>query len=293
MGSFGERMRRERAKRGISLESVSETTKIRPHILEALEKEEFDKLPGGIFNKGFVRSYARFLGMDDEQVVKIFIEMAGDPDLPLPDPPVPPVRPRPEIPQPKGRRSGGRIAAIVVCAIAVLFGGWEAGRRIRRAAGATGSRVHRTTSEPAMTPAESVATISASSSSSQGNEQSSAVPATDQRANAAAATLQPASRTTTTPGPEPAPAAATPRPERFVILVKAKKPTWVSITADGKPVLEGVLKRKQKARAYSEVVLTTSHAGALAVARNGEPLPPLGDEDQQITVTFTSDGVTR
>ena len=89
MGSFGERMRRERDKRGITLDSISQTTKIGTHILEALEKEEFDKLPGGIFNKGFVRSYANFLGMNEEQVLKEFIEVAGDPEQPLPDPPLP------------------------------------------------------------------------------------------------------------------------------------------------------------------------------------------------------------
>ena len=89
MGSFGERMRREREKRGITLDSISQTTKIGTHILEALEKEEFGKLPGGIFNKGFVRSYARFLGMNEEQVLKEFTEVAGDPEQPLPDPPAP------------------------------------------------------------------------------------------------------------------------------------------------------------------------------------------------------------
>jgi cytoskeleton protein RodZ len=290
MGSFGERMRRERDKRGITLDSISQTTKISTHILEALEKEEFDKLPGGIFNKGFVRSYACFLGMNEEQVLREFIEVAGDPEQPLPDPPAPR---RPEIPQPKERRSWGGVATGVVCAIALLFGGWKAAWMVRRAAGATWSRERSTRSQPAMTPAESVAANNASSSSSQENEQSSSVPATDQPENVATATLQPASQTTITPAPELVPAAAPIRTEKFVILVKAHKPAWVSITADGKPVLEGVLKRKKKIHAYSQVVLKTTNAGALAVSQNGKPLPPLGDQDQQTTVTFTPDGVTR
>ena len=256
MGSFGERMRRERDKRGITLDSISQTTKIGTHILEALEKEEFDKLPGGIFNKGFVRSYAGFLGMNEEQVLKEFIEVAGDPEQPLPDPPAPR---RPEIPQPKERRSWSGVATVVVCAIALLFVGWKAARMVRRAAGAT----------------------------------SSGVPATDQPENVATATLQPASQTTTTPAPELVSTATTARTEKFVILVKANKPVWVSITADGKPFLEGVLKRKKKIHAYSQVILKTNNAGALAVSQNGKPLPPLGNQDQQTTVTFTPDGVTR
>jgi cytoskeleton protein RodZ len=270
MGSFGERMRRERDKRGITLDSISQTTKIGTHILEALEKEEFDKLPGGIFNKGFVRSYACFLGMNEEEVLEEFIEVAGDPEQPLPDPPAPRC---PEIPQAKERRPWGGIAIVVVCAVAFLFGGRKVARMARRAAGATWSN--------------------ASSSSSQGNEQSSGVPATDQPEYVATAMLQPASQTTTTSAPAPVPAAAPTRSEKFLVLVRAHKPTWVSITADGKPFLEGVLKRKKKIHAYSQVVLKTNNAGALAVSQNGKPLPPLGDRDQQITVTFTPDGVTR
>jgi cytoskeleton protein RodZ len=56
MGSFGERLQREREKRGMTLEDVSESTKISSRALRALEEEEFDKLPGGIFNKGAGRN---------------------------------------------------------------------------------------------------------------------------------------------------------------------------------------------------------------------------------------------
>jgi len=291
MGSFGERIRREREKRGISLDSISQTTKISTHILEALEKEKFDRLPGGIFNKEFVRSYARCLGMNQEQVLKEFIDVAGDHELPLPDPPVPR---RQQLPQePQERPSWGGVATAVVCATALLVAGWKIAPMVRRVAGARWSRGDGTGSQPAMDPTESVAANNGSSSSSQTNEPSSGVPATNQPENVATATLQPASATATTPAPELAPAAASARTEKFVILVKARKPAWVSITADGKPVLEGVLKRKKRIHAYSQVVLKTDNAGALAVARNGKPLPPLGVENQQASVTFTPDGVRR
>jgi len=290
MGSFGERLRRERDVRGISLESISTTTKIGTHILEALEKEDFDKLPGGIFNKGFVRSYARFLGMNEEQVLKEFIEVAGDPEQPLPDPPVPR---RPRMRQAKERRSWSGVATVVVCAIALLFGGWKTARIVRHAVGATWSGVHGTRSQPAMTPAESIATKQPSSSSSQTNEQPAVRSATDQAENAEPTTLQPALQRTTTPASELVPVAATAGTEKFVILVTANEPAWVSITADGKRFLEGVLKRKRKIHAASQVVLKTKNAGALAVWLNGKPLPPLGDQDQQSTVTFTRGSVTR
>ena len=255
MGSFGERLRRERDMHGITLESISRTTKIRTQILEALEKEEFNKLPGGIFNKGFVRSYARFLGMNEEQVLKGFIEAAGDPEQPLPNPPV---RRRPEIKQLKARRSWGGVATVVVCAIVLLLGGWVAARIVRRGTRAIWSGGHGARSQPAMSPAESVATNNASSNSSKENEKASGVPATEQPVNTAPKPLQPTSQTTTTLTPE-----------------------------------QGVLERRKKIHAYSQAVFTTNNAGALALSPSGKPLPPLGDQDQQTTVTFTPDGVTQ
>src|SRR5579859_29818 len=69
MGAFGDRLRREREMRGITLDEITESTKISRRHLEALERDHFDQLPGGVFNKGFVRAYARFLGIDEDQAV--------------------------------------------------------------------------------------------------------------------------------------------------------------------------------------------------------------------------------
>jgi cytoskeletal protein RodZ len=87
MGSFGERMQREREMRGITLEEIAESTKIGTRSLRALEGEDFDKLPGGIFNKGFVRAYAKYLGIDEEQAVTDFMAAYGDHQQQLPEPP--------------------------------------------------------------------------------------------------------------------------------------------------------------------------------------------------------------
>src|SRR5512140_3735407 len=77
MGSFGERLRREREMRGITIEEIAEATKIGSRNLRALEDEKFDLLPGGIFNKGFVRAYSKFLGLDEEQAVADYIAAEG------------------------------------------------------------------------------------------------------------------------------------------------------------------------------------------------------------------------
>src|SRR5437660_5264720 len=93
MASFGERLKREREMRGVSLEEIAESTKIGKRNLLALETEEFDKLPGGIFNKGFVRAYAKYLGLDEEQAVTDFLaaENAASTGIRLAVDPVPAV----------------------------------------------------------------------------------------------------------------------------------------------------------------------------------------------------------
>jgi cytoskeletal protein RodZ len=73
MASFGEELKRERELRDISLKEISEATKISIRFLEALELNNFDVLPGGVFNRGFIRAYARFIGVDGEEMVNAYL----------------------------------------------------------------------------------------------------------------------------------------------------------------------------------------------------------------------------
>src|SRR2546429_5541853 len=68
MSSIGETLRREREKRNLGLEQISRELKISARFLEAIEGEQFEILPGGVFAKSFVRQYARFLGLDEEEL---------------------------------------------------------------------------------------------------------------------------------------------------------------------------------------------------------------------------------
>ena len=69
MASFGESLRREREIRGVSLQEISAATKIGVRSLEAIEEDRLDKLPQGIFVRGFVREYARFLALDEQKTL--------------------------------------------------------------------------------------------------------------------------------------------------------------------------------------------------------------------------------
>src|SRR3954469_16232444 len=70
---FGARMRQAREQRGVSLRQIAETTKISVSALEALERNDISRLPGGIFSRAFVRAYADEIGVDPEQTVRDFL----------------------------------------------------------------------------------------------------------------------------------------------------------------------------------------------------------------------------
>jgi cytoskeletal protein RodZ len=73
VGVFGDKFRKAREKKNLSLDDVSNVTKIGSRMLQAIEEEHFDLLPGGVFNKGFIRAYAKHLGLNDEDAVTDYL----------------------------------------------------------------------------------------------------------------------------------------------------------------------------------------------------------------------------
>lgn len=71
--SLGGWLREQRVRRGITLEAISDTTKISTRWLRALENDEFDKLPGGIINKGFIRAYCEETGVSTKDALGFYI----------------------------------------------------------------------------------------------------------------------------------------------------------------------------------------------------------------------------
>ena len=69
---FGEGLRSAREERGIALDDISVATRVSLRNLSALESERFRELPGGVFNRGIVRSYARYVGLDEDATVTAF-----------------------------------------------------------------------------------------------------------------------------------------------------------------------------------------------------------------------------
>src|SRR5437764_7681775 len=82
-GDFGGRLRAARERRGMSLRQISNATKISVSALEALEHNDLSRLPGGIFSRAFVRSYALEVGLDPEEAIQEFLaQFPHDPAVP-------------------------------------------------------------------------------------------------------------------------------------------------------------------------------------------------------------------
>src|ERR1700739_4567458 len=121
-GSFGEHLKRERELRGVTLDEISAATRIATRFLRAIENEQWDQLPGGVFNRGFVRAVARYLGLDEEKIVAEYTLAVGDrPSVPVWTGSPPAVtREQPWL--------AWILAAVVV--LALLAGGWFGTRRL-------------------------------------------------------------------------------------------------------------------------------------------------------------------
>jgi cytoskeletal protein RodZ len=82
---FGGKLRQARERRGISLRQIAASTKISPAALDALERNDVSKLPGGIFSRAFVRSYAVEVGLPPDETVKEFLDcFQAEPVAPVP-----------------------------------------------------------------------------------------------------------------------------------------------------------------------------------------------------------------
>jgi cytoskeleton protein RodZ len=264
MGSFGERMRREREMRGIKLEEISESTKISRRNLLALEEEHFERLPGGIFNKGFVRAYARFLGLDEDQAVHDFMTASADYDQPAalqpPGSETSVVKP-PVIPSDaseKRKQLAWALSAVMVLAAGGM--GWYSLNYSKRPS-----------------PDQNSAGIAAINGSEQAQGPERSAPS--------ASVAPELARSLVGPGGVPQ--------RQVVVAIRASQETWVSMVVDGKPFMDQVLMpgNESTVRARESVVLRTGNAGGLQVSYNGEPLAPAGKAGQVRTLTFTPRGM--
>ena len=297
MGSFGDRLKKEREQRSITLDDISLSTKIGTRMLRALEEEKFDQLPGGIFNKGFVRAYARHVGLDEEQTLADYTEALGESKMqPSPEGHV---ADKPE-PAPERRpvaHAGGEsptseipwsMLALALLLIVLAFASWSYYHRPPQVEKSTNAPAPtgETAAPPAAAPSPAPQSTAPSPektapASNDGKAPSSPIPTTEKMASSspvAQASLHGVPSGT------------------FTVLLKGNDESeqcWVSIVADGKPPFEVTLVAPEQKviQAKNEIIVKAGSIGALDVFFNGQKLPPQGGYGAVKTLTFHADGL--
>ncbi len=252
-GSVGARLKLARESKGVTLRQIANTTRIAVSALDAIERDDVKKLPGGIFARSFVRAYASELKLDVEQTVSEFFaqfpEVVDGPAALSVDQSDDDLTFR----VPAGILRG---AALAIPALALV--GWMA----------FGGRNATPTPEPAPT-AERVATPHAD------------VPLS--------APARPASDVVPAGGaiPEASPAAAA---SALTLHLTARAECWVSIVADGREVVSRLMGvgEEEAVRAVSELRIKVGDASAVRLRLNGSPVRSLGRAGQVVTLRIDS-----
>ncbi|HEY4086575.1 MAG TPA: RodZ domain-containing protein [Bryobacteraceae bacterium] len=256
VSGIGEELRRERTRQGLTHQDIARRTKIPVRSLEAIESEAFDRLPGVIFTRNFVRLYAVDLKLDPESLIsrlpKFDLESA-----PLPEPP--------RTYQRRGTWDPRVKAAVMSVVWLMVAGGagtgaWyyynNYGRHLVTPVAAAPPPV--TPSRPVSIPPPPVAT---------------------------APEQQPAQTAETQNGP-----LDSNRPVQVVLT--ARDEVWVQVSADGRTAFVGTLQPNdtRTIAADDQVKVLMGNAGGLDISLNGKPLDPLGTKGQTRTVRLTAAG---
>ena len=276
MGSFGENLRREREMRGITLEEISAATKISVRFLNSIENEEFTKLPGGIFNRSFVRAYARYLGLDEDPLLEEYQLAAKtrvEVDLTKFSPP--------RAYSDRERRSRHTLWAVLI-AVGLLVVGISLWRYS-----------HRTVRVPAV--AEHVSPAKSSPKGTSEVVPTSATPNAARPAGGDARTAKTETAggvlaaTSSVPYAAPKLPPVTGTDGKLVLQIATTERSWLAIDADGKSVLQGVMDanvvKTFKADASFDVL--TGNAQGVILTLNGQTMKPLGREGEVKQVHLT------
>lgn len=264
MSSSGDNLRVEREAQGISLREISEYTKISVRFLKAIEEGKIELLPGGIFNKSFVRHYAGYLGLDQERTVAEYFEEveAAQDDA----------NPQVAVPPDEGMASSatGYIPLILT---AIALGAIVIG---------IAYAIYRFTDrEPA---SDSPAAMASQAETASGASSGPPAQTPLEKAPALAAAMQ-----ETRQGQVNNPVAGS-----FLLQVESLREVWLSIIADGEVEWEGFLQPQQtrRVRANEVIEMHVGDAGGVALFLNGRPLPLAGEDGEAKRFTISASGLS-
>lgn len=253
---FGIRLRQARESKGISLREIASVTKISVSALEALERNDLDRLPGGIFTRSFVRAYASEIGLDPDQAVRDFLSQFPNQGN------------APELDQhaegsdaaaaAEAREGSGLLMWLLVGGIslaALLVYLWTGGRLSARNEGPP--------------PPAADATSGAAPTTGDASSSTPAVPS-------AAAPLVPVAPVATDAGSA----------DVLLIVLAPKAPCWLAVTVDGERRLGRVLQpgEREELRVHDEMMVNVGDAGAFSFTINGATGRSMGASGQVVTL---------
>ena len=289
MNSIGERLREERVRRGFDLQQVSELTKINVNLLEFIEADDLESLPGIFFTRSFVRQYAKALGLDEAEFESELNRLAACERVPTQegkhlspeDMEMPPVAgPGRQL---KAQRPLGSLAAflLILAACSAIYMLWQRTHEFNPTAA--------TQSVPATPPNSSPAEAARPAESMQ---PTAAPPTTVTAASPEPASAQPAATPATAPMPQPATQPGATEIAPIQVQIRATELVWIRIAVDGKYLFSGTMQANETRTvgANQLLQLRTGNAAALDVQWNGKPVGPIGPVGQVRNVEFTPGG---
>jgi len=280
MGSLGQVLREGRKRQGLSLEQVEERTKIRGKYLEALESGNYDQLPEEVYTRGFVRNYALLLGLDLEEVLRVYdLEAGAEGGQEEGGQSRPQVVETASLPLERPWLSMDLLVALVILMGILGFGYYLYGRFILGSAGPVGL----VTNETGSSSASAVSGPSAAATPSLTITVEGMVP-TPTMAGTESPALPPLilSLTPTVPS------------SRVQVRIKTIERVWLRVRVDGKQVFEGVLDSgfSQVWEGRREVYFRCGNAGGILATVNGREQGPLGGPGEVVDWTWVTGGVT-
>lgn len=257
MASLGQQLKQSREEKGISLQEIAESTHISVRFLQAIENDAYDVLPGGVFNRAFVRKFARQVGFDEEQAVTLYQEQwqeqGGEPERGY----------QLGIEDPEFRQGSGNGLLLSFVALIVLGSLAYAAYQyftpaVSDANGGAVAGLNTPTPAPSVvtpTPGASPETTGSPSSSPSGSPSGSPSPGA-------------------TASPTPSPTPETPSGAMRVQLTAPIEEVWLKVKPDGKEAEQMLLQRGESREfdVSEEIILSIGRVQSLKIAINGRNL---------------------
>ncbi len=278
MEPFGDYLKQARDKKGLSFEQVTTQTRIQERHLQALESEDFANLPAKVFAKGFVRSYAKVLGLDEEEALQRFLDVSNNYYE----------QHHPEQPHVQVTIEGGHRPpinwkivglAIVSLAAGALWYWFPSGQKPITTLPQSEVASHRPETnepEPVEAPATEEKEVSQPLDTTLPTQPEGATPVVPVPTTPEGPTVEPA---------PPNPPSEAPSVDSLQTLeVEATQLTWVVVQSDQEAPNEALLQPGQRItwKAQKQFLLTLGNAAGVVVRLNGESQGPFGKPGQVV-----------